>query len=123
GLDLVETVHEDDAVGVAHGHDRGRDLAAVRQHERHRHRLAVGAGHRNRRGAEARRAHLDGDEAQSAVPLVARALHHAALRVDAERRAAARVPVVPQVLGYDAEAVARLPGLADLWTAVCKHAY
>src|SRR5437879_1840293 len=78
GLALVETVHEVDAVGVAHGHDRRRDLAAVRQHERHRHRLAVGAGHRNRRGAEARRAHLDGDEVHAAVPLVARALHHAA---------------------------------------------
>jgi hypothetical protein len=107
---LVEALGEDDAVRIAH-RDRGDGEPLAVHVERDADRLAGGAGHGDLRRHERAATHLDGDEVHAAIDDVTAALDAPALGRHREDLAL-RVPVIPEVLREDAQAIARLLRLA-----------
>jgi len=101
---LVELVHEDHAVRIAHGHRRHRERLGphLKRDADHLPRRSV---HGDLRSEEGAAPHLHGDEVHPPIDHVAVALHAATLGVHGEHRLLG-VVVLPQVLGEDAKAIA-----------------
>ena len=106
---LVERVHEDHAMRIAHRHGRDQKRFAA-DLERHPDHLAVGSVHGDLGRREGAASHLDRDEVHAPVDDVAVALHAPARGIHGEH-GLLDVAMVPEVLGEDAEPV---PGLLRL---------
>src|SRR5439155_19205768 len=110
-LAVVEALDEGHTVRVTDRDGGDRQRRAVTELERHADHIAIGTVHRDLGRPERRVPHLDGDEAHAAALDAALALDDAALGVDRER-GLLRPTVIPEILGEDAQAVARLLRLA-----------
>src|SRR4029450_1867129 len=88
-----------------------RERRAVAELKRHADHVTIRAVHRDLGRPERRVPHLDGDEAHAAALDTALAFDDATLGIDRERGLLGAA-VVPEVLGKDAQAVARLLRLA-----------
>ena len=108
---LARIVDEDDAVRIPDRHGGDDHTLVRRELERHLHRVARHAAHRNGIRPERRCAHLDRDALDAAVHQPALAADDATRGLDAKRHAG-DVAVVVEVLREDPQPVSRLLGFA-----------